>query len=554
MDKNNNDLLSQLEEDLPEELLAKIDKEAKQAAKEEVKEELAAKEEPVKKETPKKEEVKKEEDIIDDRHSQVNPVSGDKEITLDQINKGDLKEVDESINYPNATFDKYVEYFKKLDEIRRDNRGFEKNLNKRQTMDLYINMDTPSKTIMRNVYADHMNKEPESYVNSIVFGEKDLNTRPINFSTKGKVSPASIYARFNAFLGTGEVVQVPLWHSGFWVTIKPIKQKDFVNLSISINNEITKLGRSTSALIYSNYSVVFIRLVTDFIIKNMVATTITLKEDDDIRKYIKAQDIYPLINGLLAAMYPKGLHITRICNKSLEVTDDGTPKCDYSVTATVDPKKLLWVNRKALTPKQLAHMANKQESSVSTDEVLEYQAKIKDISSKTFDIKVDDEKSFSVTLETPNLLDFVSNGEMWIEDIIKSTESLFLESDGANAKEEKLSDMLASAKLNVYNNYVKSIVSSDGLIRANNAEDVNKLLEVIGSDNELYAEVLKEIIKYTDEAVIAIVATPNYKCPKCEEVQGDEKGVFKEFIPLNLLENFFDLGDLRLRKIRQTDI
>ena len=59
----------------------------------------------------------------------------------------------------------------------------------------------------------------------------------------------------------------------------------------------------------------------------------------------------------------------------------------------------------------------------------------------------------------------------------------------------------------------------------------------------------KTLLKnYLDEYAIAIVGTPNYICPACKEPQKKVKegdtNPFRNIIPMNVLENFFDLSSL----------
>ena len=57
---------------------------------------------------------------------------------------------------------------------------------------------------------------------------------------------------------------------------------------------------------------------------------------------------------------------------------------------------------------------------------------------------------------------------------------------------------------------------------------------------------------YISETAIAVVATPSYTCPKCKEEQSpDENSDFKNLIPLNMVETFFDLCALRELKARK---
>lgn len=491
---------------------------------------------------------------LGERHTKEDPYTKTSQLNIKSMIEDKTGENYNGIVYPTGDYDDYLKFYETLHNMReKEASSLQSILTEEQLYVINNNIESVSKTPSRNIYSNRLNKNPENFVNNLEFGESPLNPRPLNFNTKGKISNESAIARFYAFLGTGEVVQVPLWHSGFWVTLRPIKQKDFINLTIALSNNAIDLGRSTAALIYSNYSVVFTRIVTDFIVDNIVDTTIKLKPEDDIRTYIKTQDLYPLINGIISAMHPKGVKIYKACHNTFKFNKDNKPICDFFAEATVDTKKLLWVDKKALTPKHLSHMSHKQPKSVSTSEVLEYQQSLEILKPKEVKIVVDKENDswIKFTLSTPNLLDYVTVGEQWVTDLIKETEKLFTKEDSQETKTSIIEDMVGAVKSNIYNSYVKAMEFSDGT-RYNTTEEIIQMLDVVSSDLSVHNELIKEISDYLGNCAIAIIATPNFICPKCKASQTDVNSddTFKEFIPLNLLENFFDLRGLMLKKIR----
>lgn len=551
MENNRSDLLSVLEDSLTDEELKDIDDRLNGKKKQPINN---------KNEESLESDYSRDEDDGDntytsDRHT-VEPVYEEmtpfteKELLDDSTKASDR--LDRTVSHPNATFKEYEEFIESINNLNSTVEDFQQGLTKLQQLVLFTNIKSPATTVRKNTLAENMNMQKDEYVNNVVFGEKQLNTRPINFQTKDKLSTASALARFNAFLGTGEVTQVPLWHSGFWVTLRPIKQKDFVNLTIALNDNAIILGRYTNALIYSNYSVVFVRIVMDFIISNIVDTSLNLK-DEDIRKYIRVQDIYTLINGILTAMYPRGIEVVKSCENTLKLDDDNKPVCDFIATGTVDTKKLLWVNRKALTNKHLSHMSNRQPNSVSISEVLEYQNTMQSTREEVVKIDIGDDKWIKFTIKDPTLLDYVTIGEQWVTDIVTNTEKVFEEKDSEAVKQSKINDATMAARMNMYNSYIVKIETSDGS-KFVTSEQIVELLNVVSMNDNIYIELAKAIQKHIDESAIAIIATPNYTCPKCKEVQKNTGvGAFKEFIPLNLLESFFDLSDQRMKSIRRGD-
>lgn len=458
------------------------------------------------------------------------------------------------INFPSTTYSKYAEFFRNVPQSQAGIQEYVAKLPQDTAATFALNTLADGSTIVNDVLVDSFKNKDNEFVNTIEFGGKKLQTRPISIKTNTKLTQESSVARIYALLGVGEVVQVPLWHSGFWITIKPIKQKDFINLYNSLSSQTTKLGRETNSLIYSNYSVVFIRILVEFILAHITEHTIKINDDETILDYIKVQDLYPMVNGLLAAMYPRGIDIVKCCVNSTKLDpENNKPLCDYSLTAKVDSKKLLWVNRRALDKYMISQMSKRTSASVSTSEVKEYQNRVKknqvDIESTSMSgIKI------RLTLKTPNLREYIDQGEKWVNDLISDVEKLYTPQDTDSEKISKLTDAILTSRLNTYNGYIDKVtfIASDNTETTFDTSDgVREALDTISNDQDLFLDIIKKIGEFYTNNSIAIVATPNFVCPKCNSSQedGSQNKTFTEFIPLNVIDNFFVLGGLRKQSI-----
>lgn len=469
------------------------------------------------------------------------------------------KELDKvnPIFHPTGTEKQYKEFTKKIENLTAEERDKLTDIDRKN---ITITASGESATITNNVYADFVNNA-EILENNVEYGDKKLNTRTLKIgSNVTSLNKASLIARLNATSGVGEVVQVPLWHSGFWITLAPVKQQDFINLSIELNSNQIQLGRATSGLIYSNYSVVFTRIITDFIIKHMKETTLKLDEDDDIRDYIMVQDLYPLVNGLLCSTHFNGIDIIKSCVNSLVLDDNGKPKCEFTVMGKIDPKKLLYVNRSKLNNVRLSQMAKRTPGSVSKDEAREYIREAYWNKEERLDIDSPDTK-YHFYIKAPTLLQYINKGEEWVNNVIKDVEEILTKDDSQDVKDSKTSDMLLASRTNIYNSYLNrlesEVINQDGVfvkgptIEGSDSTNIKAVLDAISNDIDKHKLFVKTVTSYINNNVVAIIATPNFVCPVCKESQSDQEGAFKEFIPLNVLENFFALGSLRLSKMRE---
>lgn len=401
-------------------------------------------------------------------------------------------------------------------------------------------------TAQRNVYADNLEKN--EYCNDINYANKSLGIRNVELGEA--VDAKTAVARFTKFIDAGEVIQVPLYHSGFWVTIKPPKQKDFIALEQEIGDNHVSLGRETISLIYSNYSVLINRAICNFIARHITEYTVKLPSDkDNIFDYINVQDLNALVLGILSCVHPKGLDYIKACENNVKM-EDGSKACNVIIRAKLDPKKLLYVNRHALPDNEmkfiLDHMAQRRPDSVSLDSVLEYQKRIKQLAPRT--IKVLDGK-VEVELENPSLNKYIDVGDRWVGAIIKEAEDVLTEAADIASKNAQIDTLVATMKLGLYNSYIKSISGIDNgkKFTYTDQSTIDAMLDRLSERDDCIVQFLEDITKYISESSIAIVAVPAFECPECKNVEKPE-GVtpvasgFENLVPLNLVYLFFDLS------------
>lgn len=410
-------------------------------------------------------------------------------------------------------------------------------------------------TVKDNVFVEKMVKNIDNYVNGIRFGDKKLDLRPINMTTDNKtLSTSQAILRFRSLMAVGEVIQVPLWHSGIWVTIKPPTHTDIVNMQIQLaNNEIT-LGKETNTLIYSNYSIVYDRIITEFVMKHIDSHTLKLKDGESLLDHILLYDYHTLVLAMLSAMYPKGINIVRGCYNTTVLDKNKKPLCDFVASGQVDPKKLLWVDRGIFTNNMLSHMSNRLDSSMSIDSVKEYQLSIKELLDKEVEITGDTGSKFKIKFSVPTIKKHLERGEKWVTEVIKMAEELYTDGDDASQKNFKINELVKASLLNIYNTFIKEVILDDGVV-IKDEEAIKEILSIMTADDKAFDTFYKDIKQYMTESTVAIIATPSFTCPTCGKEQNEgRKGSFKEFIPLNIVEHFFGLCALRTEKPRNRQI
>jgi len=484
-----------------------------------------------------------EEEINQYDEHKTNPIEEEKDI--------DPKEAEEYLPFPSTLYSKLVDALEKINSLTKEE--FNNKYTERDAHVLKLNVDSTDYTNTEDMLAEPLNKE-DGFINSVSYGSKELMIRPLPVNSAGKaLNGDAAIARIASILGVGEVTQVPLWHSGFWVTLKPIKDVELINLDIMLTNNQIQLGRDTNTLIFSNYSVVFNRIITNFIVNHIQNTTLDLPAGEDIRKYIAVQDLYTLVNALLYSMYPKGHILTRTCSNTTVIDPETKkPKCDKVISGKIDFRKLLWVNRKGLSKEHMKIMSSRNPNSVTIDDVLEYQNTLSINKQRTKKFTTTSGSVLEVVFKSPTLAEYIDNGEMWVNNVIKSCESMFTDTTDDEERNMIIDNVTATMVLGVYNVYVDKIVLEDGSY----IDDIDDALSVLSTDNKLLKEFLEEVKDYINSNNISIIGIPDYTCSGCKEsqIKEDKKGPFKQMIPINVLESFFSLCVLRIMKAQENRI
>lgn len=442
---------------------------------------------------------------------------------------------------PTTTYSNIVELLGKINKLTEEQ--IKKLYSIKEKTALGINMDS----VRMNIPDDGLLvKDNSEYSNDPSIGDVSLTTRQLEVGSKnGKITGDSITAILSYKTGIGGITQVPLWHSGFWLTLLPIKNSDIINLEIEIANNTIELGRSTSALIYSNYSVIYNRIITNFIISHTKNSSLDVPISE-LTKYIKIQDLYPIVNALLYSMNPTGHNYVRSCINSSKLDDDMKPLCDYILEATIDFRKLLFVNRKSLTKEMLLHMSKRTPNSVSLTEVIEYRNNL--VNENSITLTTNNDTNIKFNLVMPMLDKYILSGEAWVNNIITNTEKLFTESTDDIVKNNLISEMSVSAILGMYNSFINSIEFDGYLI--NEQVDIDIALEALSADDTIIIKLIDAIKDFINNNTIAMVGIVNYDCPKCKTSQSENRVInFKEIIPINVVESFFDLCTLRIKKL-----
>lgn len=378
-------------------------------------------------------------------------------------------------------------------------------------------------------------ERPEAQYRQGVQSERGtLTIAAPKFSDTGgmKLTGERAVLRVRALTGMGSVIRIPLWHSGFWVTVKAPSDGEVLELNRRLTEEKILLGRITHGLAYANHSVVFAGWVMDFVISNIYDTTLKPELQQDLRKYISVLDIPLLAWGMACAIWPNGFPYARA------VLDQATNQ-NKVIKEIVKIGRLLWVDNSALSPWQISHMANNHSGTMDQAMLERYRNEF--TRGKGRRVKL--AENLSVMLRVPNLEQYLTSGQKWVNGIVSMVDKAFGMDQNEMIRDNYIMDQSRATNMRQYVHYVESIEAGDNTI--DDGETIDKTCDALSSDDDIRAAYFKGVREFTEDATVALVAVP-----AMENDADKTLPRFPHLLPLDALSTFFILLVQRIPQIQ----
>ena len=462
-------------------------------------------------------------------------------VTTEVINKQkDLKIA------PSSSMEEIKEFKDTIDDLDKtkgegSSTKFINNLTEEEQFSLGLEFNSES-----YIFPDDLGKRKASpsIKNTPIINDKPAVMKDLVINKRVKSAKAGLM-KLGQAVGIGPSIHVPLWHSGFWVTIIPLVDEDFINLELELISELKRVGKDTRTLGLSNYSILFADVIMKFFLSKIKDTSVQLDDGDDLLDFISINDINIIVTAMAKSIYPYGFQTVIPCKNTLQLDGELKPKCDYKARLKLNLNKLLWVDTSKLTVDQKAIMAKRIPNSATKEEIAEYQKTLHNNDPKTFNFIMDESTgtSVNVVIKTPTIRKYLEAGELFIAELRASTNEVIKNIRTTESAEDVEQTILKGYYLHLYNHYVDSIPVDDAII--SEMGDINEALKTLTTNHEFAKKFMERIKEYIDESLIAVIGIPNFTCPVCEAKQETKS----EIIPLSVYEYFFTLLHSKYEKI-----
>lgn len=303
-------------------------------------------------------------------------------------------------------------------------------------------------------------------------------------------------------LGLGSTIQIPLWHSGVWITLKAPSSSSLLVLGKQIENEKAVLGASTSGSVFSNRTVYIAKYLLDFIFNHIIETTV--KDFNEFTKesfynLIKITDIPTLAWGMACTIYPSGYPFKQPCVAGQDV-------CTHITEMMINLAKISWTDNSRVTLEMRKHMANRI-AKKSVDEIQKYQIYTDDTES------VELRQSISVVFKVPNIMEFLDGGYRWIDECTQLIDKALTSDLSEEQRAEAISESADLTTLRQYASWVSKIFIGDEYIEDRDTLEttISELTADIASAEKFFSS----ISEYIGKSTISIIAVPKTSCPVC---------------------------------------
>jgi hypothetical protein len=376
-----------------------------------------------------------------------------------------------------------------------------------------------------------------------VRGTKLIAQAPKFKATEGQnLKGERAVVRLISHLGLGTLFQVPLWHTGIWLTFKPPTESEIIELNRIMLADKIKFGRYSYGLAFTNTTSYTTDRLVDFALSHVYDLT-TTNEDiniQNLKDHISCQDVPTLLWGFICTMYPRGFRYRRACVADPE-------KCNYVLEETLNVMKLQWTDTSALSEWQKTHMSSRQARSKDGASIKRYKEELTRIQKRRICLKGKDE--VYVTLRTPTVSQHVEAGHRWIGDIVGMVEKAI----GTDADLTERNNLIIrhgqASAMRQYVHWVDSIEYGGNII--DDGETIEQTLSVLSGDDEIRLSFTKQVVEYIDQSTISVIGIPVFDCPSCGKTNESTLSLpqHKNIIPLDIMQLFFGLHTQRIERM-----
>jgi hypothetical protein len=343
--------------------------------------------------------------------------------------------------------------------------------------------------------------------------------------------------RVNALMGRGAIIQVPLWHSGFWITLKSPGEIELLDALQHISDNKIEFGRSTNGLAFANHVVVSNSAIVDLAMRNLYETTVAgFNTTEKIRGAINCLDIPMLAWGLACAVYPKGFQFERAL-------------LDKQGVATTVVQQLLnvgtcqYTDRNSLNDWQVAHMSQRATGSMKESALAMYRDHFTRGKPKL--VMLDAE--IGIELKVPSVDQFLNAGQRWVDELVVSVSQAFAQDMSDKQRNDMIYDRAKATSMRQYVHWINAIEIPRLGKRIVDLPTLELTISHMSGDNTVRNKFYEVVQSFINDSIISLIGVPQVHPEEASQVVPR----FENIIPIDPIAVFFSLLYQKIQQIRR---
>lgn len=355
---------------------------------------------------------------------------------------------------------------------------------------------------------------------------------------------ASAISRLRAYRGLGSMYRVPLWNSGFWITITAPSEPEILELHNLINQDRAQLGRRSYGMSFSNTTVIYADRIVAFALEHVYNTSVNVKPGTDLRNLIKSNDIPTIAMAVAASMHPNGFGYERACLADPEV-------CKHVISEKINIEKTLLVDTNSLTAWQIAHMSKVTHNSMEEADVQRYQEEMVIAQKRKYELDAQSDQPVSIFLKVPTVTQYIEAGHRWINEITALVDRALTKEVDNDQRNSYLIKQGQATTMRMYTHWVDSLEFGGAPVK--DSETLEDSLNTISADDTLRVDFAEATQKFIAHSNISVIGVPSFKCPNCGGVNSSDKPhpEIRDAIPIDVYQTFFEVIAQRVRTISE---
>lgn len=332
-------------------------------------------------------------------------------------------------------------------------------------------------------------------------------------------------------IGLGGVIRIPLWHSGFHITIKTPADAAVLELERRITEEKVLLGRMTNGMLFSNTSVFIASYLVEFAMQHLYE--VSLKNKENIADKIVSHDIQHLAWGLATAIWPSGFQYVR----SVLGETDAQNKV---LKDKIQIAKLQWTDTSQLSKWQVDHMSKVVSGTMTDDAIAKYREEFGNQSVRR--IQIND--NLAITLKVPSLAEHVASGQKWVNSIVVMTDRVFGMDQDIDDRNRYIYEQGQATYMRQYGHWIESIELANGAI-IQDAETIDDTISALSSNDQIRNAFIEAVAKYIEDTTVSMIAVPTVAASEEQKYPR-----WPRLLPIDAMATFFTLLGQKVSQIR----